>query len=101
MPEFYTKEDFSKHLNTKFSIPTDAPGVFELELIEVVSTLSTPRQEQFSIFFRGPLNIFLPQATYHFQHEGMGEVDLFLVPIGKEEDGFRYEAVFNRAIEAD
>jgi len=30
------------------------------------------------------------------QHERMGTIDLFLVPIGKDESGFQYESVFNR-----
>ena len=99
MPEFYTKEEFAEHLNTKFHIPLQPSGAVELELMEVVSTLSTPRQEQFSIFFRGPANIYLPQRTYHMKHDAMGELDLFIVPIGRESDGFRYEAVFNRPLD--
>jgi hypothetical protein len=101
VPEHFTKEAFSEHLNTKFLISLEPAGAVELELIEVVSTLSTPRQEQFSVFFRGPLAIYLPQMTYHMQHEAMGELDLFIVPVGKGQDGFRYEAVFNRALEAN
>ena len=100
MPEQFTKEAFSEHLNTKFSIPLQPAGAVELELIEVVSTLSTPRQEQFSVFFRGPGNILLPQMTYHMKHDAMGDIEIFIVPVGKAEDGFRYEAVFNRALEA-
>ena len=99
MPEFYTKEGFAEHLNTKFRIPLQSSDEIELELIEVVSTLSTPRQEQFSLFFRGPVNIYLPQMTYHMRHEAMGELDLFIVPVGQQPDGFRYEAVFNRPLD--
>ena len=101
MPEFYTKEQFAEHLNTKFIIPLQPSGAVELELLEVVSTLSTPRQEQFSIYLRGPANIFLPQMTYAMRHEALGEIDLFIVPIGREQDGFRYEAVFNRSLEPE
>lgn len=99
MREFYTKEEFAEHLNTKFHIPLQPSGAVELELLEVVSTLSTPRQEQFSIFFRGPANIYLPQRIYHMQHDAMGELDLFIVPVGREPEGFRYEAVFNRPLD--
>jgi hypothetical protein len=99
VPEFFTKEEFSEHLNTKFAIPLQPSGAVELELLEVVSTLSTPRQEQFSIFFRGPANIYLPQMTYRMKHDAMGELDLFIVPIGQQPDGFRYEAVFNRPLD--
>ena len=99
MPEFFTKEGFAEHLNTKFRIPLQPSGAVELELLEVVSTLSTPRQEQFSIFFRGPGNIYLPQRTYRMEHDALGELDLFIVPVGRDPEGFRYEAVFNRPLE--
>jgi len=99
VPEFYTKEGFAEHLNTRFTIPLQPSGVIELELLEVVSTLSTPRQEQFSLFFRGPADIYIPQMTYHMKHDAMGELDLFIVPVGRQPDGFRYEAVFNRALD--
>jgi hypothetical protein len=96
VPEQFTKEAFSENLNTKFRIPLQPSGVVELELTEVVSTISTPRQEQFSILLRGPLNIYLPQMTYRMEHDRLGALDLFIVPVGKDEGGFRYEAVFNR-----
>ncbi|MEP6635303.1 MAG: hypothetical protein ABJB97_01165, partial [Acidobacteriota bacterium] len=51
--------------------------------------------ERFSVFFTGPVEVFLPQATYSFEHESMGEFLIFLVPVGKIENGFRYEGVFN------
>jgi hypothetical protein len=101
VPEYFTKEAFSEHLNTKFRIPLNPSGAIELELIEVVSTISTPRQEQFSIFFRGPQNIYLPQMTYQMEHDQMGALAVFIVPVGRDADGFRYEAVFNRALEAN
>jgi hypothetical protein len=99
VPEFFSKEGFAEHLNTKFRVPVRPAGTVELELTEVVSTLSTPRQEQFSIFFLGPGEIYLPQMTYRMEHDALGEIDLFIVPIGRDPKGFRYEAVFNRPLE--
>lgn len=48
----------------------------------------------FSIVFRGAGKGVLPQGTYRVAHEGIGEFDLFLVPIGQDREGVRYEAVF-------
>lgn len=95
MDEKLTKEAFSENLNTRFRLPLGDSNAAELELIEVVENVATPAQEQFSVFFRGPLEYFFPQHTYHLEHEKLGEMDIFIVPIGKEEHGFRYEAVFN------
>lgn len=99
MSELLTKEAFAENLNTKFRIPLEDSRAAELELIEVVEARSTSRQRQFSIFFRGPLEYILPQGTYHMEHEKMGALDLFIVPVGREQDGFHYEAVFNYAIQ--
>jgi hypothetical protein len=32
------------------------------------------------------------------KHERLGMFDLFLVPVSRERDGMRYEAVFNRLL---
>ena len=92
-----TEAEFSKHLNTKFRVASEQP--IELELAEVKGYLSKPHEqsgmERFSVFFNGPSNPFLPQRVYALEHEGMGAFELFLVPVAKGENGFRYEAVFN------
>jgi hypothetical protein len=97
--ENLSKEAFSENLNTKFRIPSQSDEALEMELIEVVETMRTPTREQFSVFFRGPLEYRLPQSIYHMEHEKMGEMDIFLVPIGKGQEGYNYEAVFNRMIQ--
>jgi hypothetical protein len=38
----------------------------------------------------------LPQGTYAFAHDDLGEFDLFIVPIGQAPGVFQYQAVFNR-----
>ncbi len=42
---------------------------------------------QFSLVFRGPLEPVLPQAIYGLEHDALGHLDLFLVPIGPAEGG--------------
>jgi len=92
-----TEEEFSKHLNTKFRIAGEQP--LELELTEVKGYLSKPNEEsgmeRFSAFFYGPGDRYLRQRVYTLEHEAMGAFELFLVPIARDEKGFRYEAVFN------
>jgi L-ascorbate metabolism protein UlaG (beta-lactamase superfamily) len=97
--EKLSKEAFSESLNTRFRIPTQSSDALELKLMEVVETMRTPTREQFSVLFSGPLEYHLPQGIYHMEHEKMGEMDIFLVPIGKGPEGYNYEAVFNRVIE--
>ena len=94
MSEVLNYEILAKQLNTKFALHgTIEP--FELELINVTEPTETASQIYFSLFFRGDKNLKLPQGTYQMTHERLGTVFLFIVPTALEEDGFRYEAVFN------
>ena len=52
------------------------------------------QREPFSLLFRGPGNLQLPQRTYRIEHDPMGTFDLFIVPLGPDDQGFRYEAIF-------
>jgi hypothetical protein len=94
-----TEEEFSKYVNTIFSINLDEQSAVELELVQVKGYMNRPGDaegmERFSVFFKGPTQPFLTQNTYSLSNEGMGTIDLFLVPIGRDGDGFSYEAVFN------
>ena len=69
----------------------------DLELYEVLlhERHAGPREQPFSVHFRGHRQSYLPQAIYRLEHERMGTMDIFLVPIGPDEKGMRYEAVFN------
>ncbi|HEY6243181.1 MAG TPA: hypothetical protein VIX17_04510 [Pyrinomonadaceae bacterium] len=91
-----THEAFTQHANTKFQVPIDENTAVELELVDVSELKLYPRQEEFSLEFRGPLNMFLGQGVRNFQHEQMGNFELFIVPVQQDAEGFYYEAVFNR-----
>jgi len=49
----------------------------------------------FSLVFRSSPGAPLPQHIYRLHHDDLGALDLFLVPIGPDEEGMRYEAVFS------
>jgi hypothetical protein len=99
MPPSLTEKEFSQHLNTSFRVKLDSPQALELKLVEVKGYPSKPNErsgmERFSVFFRGPADLRLPQHLYQLEHDLMGSFDIFLVPIAGDEKGFQYEAVFN------
>ena len=95
-----THEEFSKNVNTKFQVQNEENIPVEVELIEISELKLHPRQEEFSLEFRSPLNMFLSQGVHNFSHEQMGQFELFIVPIKKDEHGFYYEAIFNRLRQA-
>lgn len=94
-----TEKEFSKHVNTKFRVNLDAENGVDLELVEVKGYMSKHNEqtgmERFSIYFQGPGQPYLPQMLYKFQHDQMGEFEIFVVPIAETNAGFRYESVFN------
>lgn len=91
-----THDTFAGLLNTKFRVHREGLDPIELQLTKVGEFLQSQQQERFSIIFRGPADTLLPQAIYGFDHDQMGRFDLFIVPIRRSDDGYEYEAVFNR-----
>ncbi len=98
MIERYTREMFADCLNTTFKVVDELSNPVDLELIQVSERRGTKRQEIFSIQFRGPADRMMPQKTYKLEHGRLGDIDLFLVPVGKDNAGVYYEAVFNLLI---
>ena len=99
MDERLTEANFTKYLDTVFRVRVSAPGPVELKLVEVKGYAGGANDqsgmERFSLFFKGPGNLQLPQSTYALEHEQLGLIDIFLVTIGRDQGDFLYEAVFN------
>jgi hypothetical protein len=97
MLEDFTVTTFTDRLGETFHV-RDGSDVIELSLIAA----SEPDERRpapsgrmpFSIVFRGPLERVLPQRIYPFEHDALGVFELFIVPIGPDESGMQYEAVF-------
>ena len=94
-----THEEFSKQAGTRFLVLIDENTGAEMELFDVSELKVYPRQEEFTLTFRGPLDAFLDQGLRVFRHEQMGACELFIVPVRQDEHGYYYEAVFNRVRE--
>jgi len=94
-----TFEDFSDKVGQVFAINfADAPTV-ELKLTEaeLLKTRQLPPngRPSFSLIFAGETEQMLPQRLYWLENDQMGQVELFLVPVGKTPNGFEYQALFN------
>ena len=95
MLDTLTCEDFESHLNSPFDM-TAGDATMVLELIEVKRLPQQARTRQpFSLLFRGGGTTVWPQGIYHLSRAGLDEIDIFLVPVGKDESGVRYEAIFS------
>ena len=98
---YLTKGIFQENLNTRFWLTAVGTDPYALDLVEFVEFQTAPKQEQFSLRFRGDRAQVFPQQTYAMKHDAVGEFELFLVPIGRDESGTLYEAVFNRFIDQE
>jgi hypothetical protein len=96
-----TRDDFAKHLNTKFRVPTSDGQTLELELTEVTELRQSPRTESFSMIFRAPGDAAPDQRLYQMEHDELGALDIFLVPVGHDKKGLWFEALFNRVVNAE
>jgi hypothetical protein len=69
------------------------------QLTEVQRHDTSPTGESFALHLRLPVAAF-EQGIYAIEHDAIGAIDLFLVPIGATPEGILCEAVFNRLVSA-
>jgi len=90
-------EDFEPFLSQTLQIQFTPEVTMDAELIEVKPSESyavLPRKA-FSITLRtAQKDEYYPQSTFMVLHPVKGELPLFLVPLGPDEAGMRYEAIF-------
>jgi hypothetical protein len=97
-----TYSSFSNIIGERFLVRIDSAETMSAELIEATDHTAntannkTTRQDCFSILFRGPLEQPVEQGTYTFNHGRFGDIALFVVPVGMDDNGRHYEAVINR-----
>jgi hypothetical protein len=91
------RDDFSRHLHSRFRIYDGSTAPLEVELVEATDGPSYAAQhETFSLLFQGPRATPLGQSVYRIEHDVLGTFDLLLVPVGESPSGRHYEAIINR-----
>jgi len=89
-----TKDAFLPLLDSVFKL-REGDLALELRLVEVEARWGKgPKREPFSLHFLGPVDPALPQKIYRLEHEQLGALEIFLVPVGRSAAGTRYEAAF-------
>ena len=102
MSEKLTHDAFKPLLNQSFRVHISADQIVDVTLIETTDLPPVPLRDQktrtrepFSLVFRGAKTFRLPQRIYSVEHSALGVSNIFLVPIGPDAQGERYEAIFN------
>ncbi|MEP7011297.1 MAG: hypothetical protein ABJC13_13325 [Acidobacteriota bacterium] len=95
MLENVTIDTFAGHKGSAFRMVAAENLALEVTLAQVTALGDSGGRQAFSLEFLAPLGgpIF-PQSIYRFEHEALGALDLFAVPLGPKGGGFRYEVIF-------
>jgi len=96
MLDTVTIETFQPLVGSSFWAHVDSRKI-ELRLTAAKKVMESEaarlKRNPFSLYFLTPL--LLPQGIYHVTHDELPEpLDIFLVPIGHEANGYSLEAVF-------
>lgn len=99
MTEHLTADDFQRCLRQTFTVMLVDDEAYALELTSV-QYVGEPWQpgarRPFSLWFTHPRrDAYLPQRVYRLEHPDLGTLEIFLVPLGPDAGGMRYEAVFS------
>jgi hypothetical protein len=99
-------EQFARQVNTPFFVQAGS------QLVRLVLVGANPfsatspgaedaGNEKFSLRFRGPVQQSLGQDTYRLDHQHLGRLAIFIVPIGSLDTAHcHYEAIFDRPVNA-
>ena len=87
--------DFEPYKGDTFQVELE-DSTTEVTLSETTKGIDDKVQESFSLTFTGKQDHPLPQNTYKLKQEKMGEVELFLVPVGHTGGSYEYEACISR-----
>jgi hypothetical protein len=91
-----TIETFKPTIGDTFAVGGEGGATVELLLVEAEANDAGPHAPRppFSLLFHGPAEPLLPQATYRFAHPSLEAMEIFIVPLGRDEHGSTYEATF-------
>ena len=91
-------EDFEPFIHQRFQVRFNTEDILDAELIELVrlDKYDNLQRQPFSFVLRtNQINEYYPQATFIIIHPDKGELPIFLVPLGPDNTGMSYQAIFN------
>jgi hypothetical protein len=96
-----TVETFAPAVGSTFALHDGDADPLALTLIEGGTSFpdappadASGTRSPFSLRFLGPLDPILPQRIYRLEHDAVGPLEIFLVPVGRDASGTHYEAIF-------
>lgn len=94
-----TISDFQPLVGQSFDVPRYDNGevhtTLTLRKVDSIGNAHPHRSEPFSLVFDGPSESALDQGTFILRHSGLGDHDIFLVPVSEANGTRQYQAIFN------
>ena len=82
--------DCAAQLGTSFTVQ-GAPAA----MTWILAVAEASAYGGYSLIFHGPLDPVVAQQIVTLEHAEMGELSLFVVPVGPDGDAMRYQATVN------
>jgi len=92
-----TRDTFTPLVDSTFAVGDPGATALGLRLAATGTAGSglPGSREPFSLLFQGPLKPLLPQGIHRLLHPELGEIAIFLVPVGPLGQVMQYEAIFS------
>jgi hypothetical protein len=97
----FERDNFAKVTGSSFTLTAGPGQSIDVELAEVSPLKEAKHQRSFSIVFLVPETFRVEQGLYDLAHPELGEMQLFLVPVGMRNSRQELEAVFNLLLEQE
>lgn len=99
MTQELTRDDYAACLNTDFVVEFSPEFKVTMKLTEVTEVRERSGQQAFSLIFHAPETTPIEQRQFNVENEKLGNISLFMVPIGKDKEGMIFQALFNKLVE--
>ena len=92
------REDFAAAVSSGFGVHSGSDAPVEFTLVECNTLVDSSTHECYTLLFRGPSDQPPVQGIYHLENDKLGKLQLFLVPIKRDDQGLYFEAVMNHLL---
>jgi hypothetical protein len=99
MTQELTRDDYAACVNMDFIVDLSPEQKVTMKLSEVTELKERFSQQTFSLIFHAPETTPIEQGQFTVHNEKLGDIDLFMVPIGKDKRGVMFQSLFNRLID--
>ena len=91
-----SKAEFAGQVDSTFTALRGEGEPLAMRLADLEEAPSTPQIESFALHFHAPESAPAQQGVYRLHNDALGSMEVFLVPVARENGSLVLEAVFSR-----